>query len=264
MGFVKNKVMLFSNIFISICVLFFIFIVRQNFAKADTIQKRSNHYSDSISDFLVQKTNGIFQNTILSSKEKYQFDFDIYSDYSLQKYISDDLILNNIKYIPSDLSQIDSEHIVNRAWRPYLRMAAQVAFESMAKDFYLDKKQQFYLLSAYRSYGDQATLFEWWCSSNRCAKIWASEHQLWLAVDIHLSTKNWYNILQWEYLDRLNQNAHKYGFINTYRKWYKVDGKMSEVWHRRYVWIHLATELFEKDLSFAQYYNTVESWNLSS
>jgi LAS superfamily LD-carboxypeptidase LdcB len=110
------------------------------------------------------------------------------------------------------------------------------------------------LMSAYRSYNDQATLFEWGCSLNRCARLWASEHQLWLAVDIHLATKNWYNILWGEYLERLNQNAHKYWFINTYRKWAKIDGKMAEVWHRRYVWKYLATELFEKDLSFAEYY----------
>jgi LAS superfamily LD-carboxypeptidase LdcB len=29
---------------------------------------------------------------------------------------------------------------------------------------------------------------------------------------------------------------------------------MKEVWHRRYVGVPLATELFKKDLSFAEYY----------
>jgi LAS superfamily LD-carboxypeptidase LdcB len=78
----------------------------------------------------------------------------------LQKYISDDLLLNNKKYIPSDLVQIDSEYIVIRAGRPYLRMPAQVAFEKMAEDFYKDLDRQLYLISAYRSHGDQSTLFE--------------------------------------------------------------------------------------------------------
>ena len=262
MSFVKNKVILFWNILILVCLLFFVFILRQNFVKADTINRNSVKNSESLTNFFNEKTNLILQNTIFEVQRDYKSNFDIYSDYSLQKYISDELLLNNVKYVPSDLSQIDSEYIVNRAWRPYLRLAAQTAFESMAKDFYLQTSQQLYLLSAYRSYSDQSTLFEWWCSANRCAKIWASEHQLWLAVDIHLATKNWYNVFWWEYLNRLNQNAHKYWFINTYRKWVKIDGKMSEVWHRRYVWIYLATELFERDISFAQYHKLVESLKL--
>jgi LAS superfamily LD-carboxypeptidase LdcB len=259
MSFIKHKKFSIQNIMAWFCLLILFFVVQQNFVKAETNLEKQKYSNDSISDFILKKGINIISSNIEESLNKYKKDFDIYSDYSLQKYISDDLLLNNKKYSPSDLTQIDSEYIVNRAWRPYLRLPAQIAFEKMAKDFHLYSSQYLYLISAYRSYKDQATLFEWWCSSNRCAKIWASEHQLWLAVDIHLATKNWYNVLWWEYLDRLNQNAHKYWFINTYRKWYNIDGKMPEVWHRRYVWIHLATELFEKDLSFAQYYNTIES-----
>ena len=29
----------------------------------------------------------------------------------------------------------------------------------------------------------------------------------------------------------IKSNAYKYWFINTYRKWAKIDGKMAEVWH---------------------------------
>jgi D-alanyl-D-alanine carboxypeptidase len=53
----------------------------------------------------------------------------------------------------------------------------------------------------------------------------------------------------------MNTNAYKYGFINTYRKGVEIDGKMSELWHRRYVGVPFATELYNKDLSFAEYYN---------
>lgn len=254
MSFVKNKILLVSNIFIFICLLVFAFLVQQNFVKANIDSNKNEKDVASISDFLDQTTNKLFLSKIQESKEKYVFDFDIYSDYSLQKYISDDLVLNNKKYEPLDLAQIDSEYLVNRAGRPYLRQTAQIAFEALAKDFYSQTQHYFYLMSAYRSYSDQETLFEAGCSLNRCAKIWASEHQLWLAVDIHLATQNSYTLLHWEYLDRLNHNAHKYGFINTYQKWAKIDGKMPEVWHRRYVWIPLATELYKKDLSFAEYY----------
>jgi len=258
MDFVKNKKILRPNIIIWFCLFAFVLIIQQNSVKANTITNGKYVSVDSITDFLGQKSIELLSDNIEIAQKDYQKEFDVYSDYSLQKYISDDLLLNNKKYIPSDLVQIDSEYIVIRAGRPYLRMPAQVAFEKMAEDFYKDLDRQLYLISAYRSHGDQSTLFEDWCSSNRCAKIWWSEHQLWLAVDIHLSTKNWYNVLGEKYLNWLNNNAHRYWFINTYRKWADIDGKMKEVRHRRYIWIPLATELFKKDLSFAEYYNTVE------
>jgi LAS superfamily LD-carboxypeptidase LdcB len=110
-------------------------------------------------------------------------------------------------------------------------------------------------MSAYRTYGDQAILFEYGCSLTRCAKIWGSEHQLWLAIDIHLARNKWYTKFSGEYLDRMNNHAYKYWFINTYRKWVDIDWKMNEVWHRRYIWIPFATTLFKKDMSFAQYHN---------
>jgi len=254
MSFIKNKLTSFWNIFVFVCIFVFLFIVWQNFAKADIVKKTSIEKTNSISEFVDKKIEIIFNEALVLSQNDYKQNFDLKSDYSLQKYISDDLVLENIRYVPADLSQIDSEHIVNRAGRPYLRLSAQIAFETMAEDFYLATNKQFYLMSAYRSYNDQATLFEWGCSLSRCAKLGASEHQLWLAVDIHLATKNWYNLLWGEYLKWLNENAHKYWFINTYRKGVKIDGKMKEVWHWRYVWKYLATELFEKDLSFAEYY----------
>lgn len=254
MDFIKNKNILRPNVIIWLCLLAFTFIIQQNSVNADTIVHDSSNISESMTDFISKKGLSILSENIKIAKEVYQKEFDIYSDYSLQKYISDDMPLNNIKYTPADLVQIDSEYIVNRAWRPYLRMPAQVALQKMAEDFYKSLDKHFYLISAYRSYSDQTSLFEDWCSSIRCAKIWASEHQLWLAVDIHVATKNWYTVLWSWSTSRLNKNAYKYWFINTYKKWPKIDGKMKEVWHRRYVGVPLATELFKKDLSFAEYY----------
>jgi LAS superfamily LD-carboxypeptidase LdcB len=113
-----------------------------------------------VSEFVDNKVVSIFGEALAFSQNDYKQNFDLNSDCSLQKYISDDLVLENIKYVPADLSQIDSEYIVNRAGRPYLRLPAQTAFEAMAKDFYSTNNQQLYLMSAYRSYNDQATLFE--------------------------------------------------------------------------------------------------------
>jgi LAS superfamily LD-carboxypeptidase LdcB len=143
-----------------LCLLAFIFIIQQNSAKADTIIHRQYNTVDSMTDFISQKSLSLLSDNIKTAKEDYQKEFDVYSDYSLQKYISDDIPLNNKKYTPSDLVQIDSEYIVIRAGRPYLRMPAQVALEKMAEDFYLSLDRQFYLISAYRSYSDQTSLFE--------------------------------------------------------------------------------------------------------
>ena len=233
----------------------FIFLLRQNFAKADVSIKKPAYDSSSMSEFISQKSITFLQDSLSNAQQQYRNNFDLSSDYSLQKYLSDQNILQNKNYEPSDLVQIDSEYVVNRAGRPYLRQPAQVAFEKMALDFYQELDQQFYLISAYRTSRDQSTLFEWWCSSIRCAKIGGSEHQLWLAVDIHVATKNWYNIFWEETFERMNKNAYKYGYINTYSKWAEIDGKMKEVRHWRYVGIPLATELYKKDMSFAEYYN---------
>ncbi len=247
----KNKVS-FLNIIVWVCVVIFVFIVRQNSAKADEVIKKPSYSSNSMTDFITQKWISILNQNIQKAQQDYKTYFDVDSDYSLQKYISDKNLLNNKRYEPSDLILIDTDYIVNRAGRPYLRQPAQIAFEKMAEAFNTELNQKLYLVSAYRTYADQATLFEWGCSSKRCAKIWWSEHQLWLAVDLHIATRNWYNIMWWDSLKRFENNSYKYGFINTYRKWAEIDGKIKEVRHWRYVWIPLATELYKKDYSFAE------------
>ncbi len=243
-----------ANMIVWFCLGIFVFMVRQNSATAEEIIKKPNYSSSSMTDFITQTTSTILSQNIEQAKNQYNSAFNMTDDYSLQKYISDNNLLENKRYTPSDLIKITSENIVNRAGRPYLRQPANLAFNHMAQAFKTQLDREFYLISAYRTFHDQATLFEWWCSAIRCAKIWWSEHQLGLAVDIHVATSNGYNKFNWEYLDRMNDNAHKYGFINTYRKGADIDGKMSEVWHWRYVWISFATELYKQDLSFAEYY----------
>ncbi|MBP7842264.1 D-alanyl-D-alanine carboxypeptidase family protein [Patescibacteria group bacterium] len=38
-----------------------------------------------------------------------------------------------------------------------------------------------------------------------------------------------------KYYKWLENNAHKYGFHNTFQKGMDIDGQMEEGWHRRYV-----------------------------
>lgn len=241
----------YSFILILFCLFMFIFIVSQNTVKAD-LQQTINT-DKSISNVITSTILNSIKWNIENSQEEYKTDFDINKDYSFQKYVSDNNLLQNEKYEPSDLVLITWKYITVNTKKPYLRDAAAYALQQMAQDFYKEFKTNLYVLSAYRSYNDQVRLFEQWCNTIRCAKIWASEHQLWLAMDVHVATKYGYTQFYSWYLDWMNNNAYKYWFINTYKKWEKIDWKMAEIRHWRFVWIPFATELQNKNMTFAQW-----------
>jgi D-alanyl-D-alanine carboxypeptidase len=63
----------------------------------------------------------------------------------------------------------------------------------------------------------------------------------------------------------LVQNAHLYGWHNTYQKWVAIDGYEVEPWHWRYLWEELATYLYENKITIAEYYNNrIGSWELNN
>ena len=118
--------------------------------------------------------------------------------------------------------------------------------------------KKIWVVSAFRSYAYQVNIKANWCPDNFCAKAWFSEHQTWLVVDIfEASDKNsWYN--NWvlmNYYKWLSENAHLYWFHNTYQKWLNIDWYEVEPWHWRYLWVELATYLFDNKLTIAEYYN---------
>jgi hypothetical protein len=69
-------------------------------------------------------------------------------------------VLQNKQYEPSDLVSFNTENIVNKAARPYLRQAAATAFDEMAESFYSEFGEKIYVASAYRTYEDQVRLFD--------------------------------------------------------------------------------------------------------
>jgi len=259
----KEKSIVQPIIFIWFVVIAFVFVIIQNVVKADSMQNVLIK-NNSVSDFVLQKTNEILSENIQNAMEKYENNFDIESDYSFQKYVSDKNVLQNKQYEPSDLTRITWEYLVVNTTRPYLRQSAEYAINELSKAYYKEFGNKIYILSAYRSYNDQVHLFEQWCSTLRCAKIWASEHQLGLAVDIHNATTGWYKQFSTWQMERLNENAYKYGYINTYSKWPKIDWKMKENRHWRFVWVPFATELHEKDMSFAERVKSNEEWIINN
>ena len=112
------------------------------------------------------------------------------------------------------------------------------------------------VLSAYRDYDLQASLFDYWCRTDgikqalrTSAKAGRSEHQTGYALDVSCEELNW------DLLERfgdtaegkwLGKNAHKYGFIVRYGKDTEaITGYAYEPWHIRYVGEKAAKEAAE-------------------
>lgn len=184
--------------------------------------------------------------------------FDLMSDDSWQRYISDETPFADAYYVPIDLAPIDSNFTANNAKKFLLRQEAADRFADMARHFWDQLSwDKLYILSAYRSKTYQDGLFVA-CRADACAKWWASEHQAGLAIDLRVMTK-WGKLLSLDhpnkYTDRLHAHAHEWGFHNTYQKGIAIDGKIVEWWHWRYMWEELATLLWEKGMTIAEYYN---------
>jgi zinc D-Ala-D-Ala carboxypeptidase len=183
---------------------------------------------------------------------------DMDDDASLYVFISTKKPLNNKGYIPSQLVAIDSPYIIQHNPGMQLRPEANAAFHDLAKAFYDTFDKKLYLVSAYRSHKLQQQLLDDGCPRSRCARPGTSEHQLWLAIDIHVG----YNGRQTNsmankdsiYYRRLEQNAHRFGRHNTFQKWIHIDWQMEEWRHWRYLGIQLATYLREHNMSLAEYY----------
>lgn len=186
---------------------------------------------------------------------------DFYWDTSAQKFLDDKHALSS--NYEANVVDINSDFTSNKSSDFYLRKDAAEAFELMAWAFSnaFEYKARLTINSARRSQAYQRKLASN-CSAWRCAKPWTSEHEAWLALDLWV---NWWNIKakSWVYYQWLMDNAHLYGFHNSYQKWMAIDWKIVEPWHWRYVWVDLATILHKHNQSFTEYfYQNIENSNI--
>lgn len=179
---------------------------------------------------------------------------DTESDSSFQKFLDKEHPFSLLSYEPRDLTVIISDFTYNNSRKYQLRKEAWIQFADMAWHFQNDFnwKKRLSITTAYRSYAVQKYLLESYCidKSWQCAEAWASEHQAGLALDLWVNGKS----MDTASFEWLKANAHKRWFHNTYQKGLDVDWQIAEPWHRRYLWISLATELYEKNLSLAERY----------
>lgn len=176
-------------------------------------------------------------------------------DDDIQKFVWVGQPFDNVSYEPSDLVSLQWYSHISAQARHTLRAEAVENLEKMAKDFYWEFGANIVIASAYRSYGYQKNSISESCKQSwRCAREWESEHQLWLAVDLREATNEEKFISKYQkYYDRLHENAHLYGFHQSYQNWREIDGYYIEPWHWRYLGTWLATKLHEKGITFTQY-----------
>lgn len=203
-----------------------------------------------------------------SLKYKNIFHADLQTDSSITKFVNSQVSFNNKAYIPENLVNFTSDYISSNKYNPKLSAVLIPELQGLAKAFYEEFWVKLQVNSAYRSYAYQKWIKDRWCPDNLCAKAGFSEHQSGLAFDIfsisNLATwKN--NATLWKYYTWLDENAHKYGFHNTYQKWLEIDGYEIEPWHWRYLGVDLATYLQENKITIAEFYFQQEkSWNNSN
>jgi len=182
----------------------------------------------------------------------------------LLTYVSKDLALPR-DFQPADLAIVSLQQ-KNMAFRPIpLRRVVHQALLDM-----LDAMNQaglsIWVMSGYRSYGEQQLAFEKWqrLYPDRAVDISAvpghSEHQLGTVVDFSTPYMddlyndffhvNFYTTPEGQWLSK---QAAYYGFTLSYPAWAtQITGYAWEPWHYRYVGI-LAQELFRRNITLTQY-----------
>jgi D-alanyl-D-alanine carboxypeptidase len=160
----------------------------------------------------------------------------------------------DVQYEPLDLLPLISTKTLHVQGDRTLRKEAGEQLIQLSEAFYQDFQEPLVVVSAYRSYQYQKSQISESCKqSGYCSREGESEHQLGLAVDIReASNEEKFLSNHQEYYDWLRDNAHNYGFHQSYQKGKEIDGYPVEPWHWRYVGVELATELWENGMTLSE------------
>lgn len=189
--------------------------------------------------------------------ETYPMVEELSNDTISNRFVSKEFSLKEKNYAPDDLELLTGS-IIDTAWRViYIRKEALEALFLLAKDFEKEFKRPLVVVSGYRSASYQKRLWDLGrCTDTLCAPPWYSEHQLWLAIDIFEATteKDYLaNRAFARYLNWFQENAHHYGYHQSYQKGERIDAYEVEPWHWRYLGRELATELKKLNMTYTEY-----------
>lgn len=143
----------------------------------------------------------------------------------------------------------------------YLQEIAKTNYEIMAKD--AEKLNlNLYVISAYRTNEYQRNLYTNYVKNDGelkadtySARPGHSEHQTGLAIDIITKDSTMDTFEQTKEFIWLKDNSYKYGFILRYPKDKENEtGYIYEPWHYRYIGIKHATNIYQKNISYEEYY----------
>lgn len=166
-------------------------------------------------------------------------DVDIISDDSITKFVSPLIWFCDRSYIPDALVYVEHRWV-------WIDSRMKEFFLSLATQYEHDTWRAFVVTSSWRSFEHQMSLSSLPICMHawRCAPAWHSEHQTWLAIDVSWLGEEWY---VW-----MKQNAHTYWFHQSYQFWIESDGYIVEPRHWRFLWVPLATYLYDQQLSFTR------------
>lgn len=146
-----------------------------------------------------------------------------------------------------------------------LRQDAASALEQLISGA-ADKNLKLLLVSGYRSYTTQNSVFNGFVKSDGLAQAEAasarpghSEHQTGLAADLGATSRKCELLICFGDMAEgkwLADNAYKYGFIIRYLKGKeKLTGYQYEPWHLRYVGVGLAEQVHNSAQTLEEYFN---------
>ena len=137
----------------------------------------------------------------------------------------------------------------------------KVAAESLVNLLADAKKEGHNILlwSAYRSYSTQETVYKNYVNISSIqeadtfsARAGFSEHQTGLAADLRSSSLP--KRLTDDDYKWVLKNSYKYGFIFRYTN-EEITGYVNEPWHIRYLGKEIATDVYNKNITYDEYYD---------
>lgn len=158
-----------------------------------------------------------------------------------------------LDWAPSDLASIDGTFLRQVAADQMQRMQQAAAADNIS----------FTVASAYRSYADQQSTYNYWVQVNGSAAVadtvsaraGYSEHQTGLAADLKVGTCALECFSTTAAYTWLTQHAADYGFINRYpANLSDITGYAPEAWHWRYVGAATALDMEAKGIQTLEEY----------
>ena len=190
-------------------------------------------------------------------------DKEFYEDTNIVSTFSTTMLVNKYNgvsedFIPNDLVTFDQRYAVDKKQKGNEEMV--LSFMKMSDDCKEKTGYKLLVRSGYRDYKSQQETYDIYLKTygKNYAESYVthagySEHQTGLALDIKAESSN--TFLGTKESKWLQENAHLYGFILRYaNNTEDITGIKYESWHYRYVGVEIATYIYEKDMTFDEYY----------